>query len=93
MPMTAFIGVRISWLIVARKALFASLAASAAARASCVSLNRRTFWIAITAWSAKVCSRSISARVKALTGRAEHRDHAERLALADQRDVQAVRKP
>ncbi len=29
MPMTAFIGVRISWLIVARKALLASLAASA----------------------------------------------------------------
>ncbi len=24
--------------------------------ASCVSLNSRTFWIAITAWSAKVCS-------------------------------------
>ena len=35
MPITAFIGVRISWLIVARNALFASLAASAAARASC----------------------------------------------------------
>ena len=29
-PITAFIGVRISWLIVARKALFASVAASAA---------------------------------------------------------------
>ena len=60
MPITAFIGVRISWLIVARKALFASLAASAAARASWASLNRRAFWIAITAWSAKVCSRAIS---------------------------------
>ena len=48
MPMTAFIGVRISWLIVARKALLASLAVSAAARASCASLNRRAFWIAIT---------------------------------------------
>ena len=60
MPMTAFIGVRISWLIVARNALFASLAASAAARASCASLNRRAFWIAITAWSAKVLSSSIS---------------------------------
>ncbi len=34
MPMTPFIGVRISWLMVARKALLASLAASAAARAS-----------------------------------------------------------
>ncbi len=60
MPMTAFIGVRISWLIVARKALLASLAASAAARASCASLNRRAFWIAITPWSAKVWSRLMS---------------------------------
>ncbi len=33
MPMTAFIGVRISWLIVARNELFASLAASAWPRA------------------------------------------------------------
>ena len=33
MPITAFIGVRISWLIVARKALLASLAASASRRA------------------------------------------------------------
>ena len=32
-PITAFIGVRISWLIVARNALFASVAASASARA------------------------------------------------------------
>ena len=61
MPMTAFIGVRISWLIVARNELFASFAASAAARASLVSLNKRTFWIAITAWSAKVSTRAISA--------------------------------
>ena len=34
MPIMAFIGVRISWLILARKALLASLAAIAAARAS-----------------------------------------------------------
>ena len=34
MPITPFIGVRISWLMVARKALLAALAASAAARAS-----------------------------------------------------------
>ena len=60
MPITAFIGVRISWLIVARNALFASLAASAAARASCASLNRRAFWIAMTAWSAKLCSSACS---------------------------------
>ena len=32
-PITAFIGVRISWLIVARKALFARVAASASSRA------------------------------------------------------------
>ena len=32
-PMTAFIGVRISWLMVARKVLFASVASSAAWRA------------------------------------------------------------
>ena len=40
MPITAFIGVRISWLIVARNALLASLAASAWARASCASLEQ-----------------------------------------------------
>ena len=33
MPMTAFIGVRISWLMLARKSLLARLAASAASRA------------------------------------------------------------
>ena len=43
MPITAFIGVRISWLIVARNALLASLAVSAAACACCASLNRRAF--------------------------------------------------
>ena len=37
MPITPFIGVRISWLIVARNELLAALAASAAARASCAS--------------------------------------------------------
>ena len=61
MPITPFIGVRISWLIVARNSLLAWFAASAAARACLVSLNRRTFWIAITAWSANVCSRRASA--------------------------------
>ena len=64
MPITAFIGVRISWLIVARKALLASFAASAAARDSCVSLNRRAFWIAIAACSAKVWSSRCSLSVK-----------------------------
>ena len=68
MPITAFIGVRISWLIVARNELFASFAASAAARASCVSLKRRAFWIAMTAWSAKVRASAISASVNGLAG-------------------------
>ena len=35
MPMTAFSGVRISWLILARNELFARLAASAASFACC----------------------------------------------------------
>ncbi len=65
MPITAFIGVRISWLMVARNELLASLAASAAARASCASLNRREFWIAITAWSANISSSAISFEVNA----------------------------
>jgi hypothetical protein len=36
-PITAFIGVRISWLIVARKALFDCVADSASSRACCSS--------------------------------------------------------
>ena len=68
MPITAFIGVRISWLMVARNELLASLAASAAARASCACLNRRAFWIAITAWSAKVCSNDSSLSEKGRGG-------------------------
>ncbi len=43
MPMTAFIGVRISWLIVARNELLASFAVSAAARASCASSKSIAF--------------------------------------------------
>ena len=39
MPMIAFIGVRISWLIEARNALFASFAASASSRARCSSVT------------------------------------------------------
>ena len=39
MPITAFIGVRISWLIVARKALFACVADSASSRACWSSLT------------------------------------------------------
>jgi len=38
--------------------------------ASCVSLNSRAFWIAITAWSAKVCSSASSLSVNAPRDRA-----------------------
>jgi len=41
--MTAFIGVRIAWLIAARNALFAWFAPSAATVASWASANRRAF--------------------------------------------------
>ena len=41
MPITAFIGVRISWLIVARNALFACVAASASSRAC---------WSSVMSW-------------------------------------------
>jgi len=63
MPITAFIGVRVSWLMVARNALLASLAVSAAARAFWASLNKAAFWIAITAWSANISSSAISLAV------------------------------
>ncbi|MNM62983.1 hypothetical protein D3C81_743360 [compost metagenome] len=39
MPMMAFIGVRISWLMVARKLLLARVASSAASRARCTSAS------------------------------------------------------
>ena len=41
MPMIPFIGVRISWLMLARNSLFARLAASAASRACCSSSAAR----------------------------------------------------
>ena len=56
MPITAFIGVRISWLIVARNELLASFAASAAARASCASANRRALRSATPTLAAIVAS-------------------------------------
>jgi len=43
MPMTPFIGVRISWLIIARKALLAWAARSAASLAS-LSSSAERFW-------------------------------------------------
>ena len=81
MPITAFIGVRISWLIVARNELFASLAASAAARASCASWNSR----ALLQRDADVGGDRaeqplIVGVVGAFDSRALHADHAERRA-------------
>ncbi len=49
MPMIAFIGVRISWLMAARKVLLAWLACSAASCAARPSSKRRAFWMAIAA--------------------------------------------
>ena len=59
-PMIAFIGVRISWLMVARKALFAWLAASASRRADWASSSSRTFSMAIAAWRANPDKKSRS---------------------------------
>ncbi len=64
MPMTAFIGVRISWLIVARNELLASLAASACERASRASWNSRAFSMATVACSESPDRNSSSASLK-----------------------------
>ena len=59
MPMIAFMGVRISWLMVARKALLASFAASAARRAACASSKSRAFSMAELSREA-ICCRLVS---------------------------------
>ena len=70
MPITPFMGVRISWLMLARNSLFARVAASAASRAAPMSSNmfteaicmscraRRSFWS-----SRSLCSASASLSV------------------------------
>ena len=68
--MTAFIGVRISWLIVARNALFASVAASAASPAS---------WSSVMSWYMLTDRRCSPATV---TGAAHELDVHERAVLA-----------
>jgi hypothetical protein len=60
MPSTPFIGVRISWLIIAKNVDFAWLAASASAHFWRNSETSRAFSMAITAWSAKVATSAIS---------------------------------
>ena len=62
--------------------------------ASCVSLNRRTFSIAITAWSAKVCSSSIWCAAEAPGLAPGDGEHADRRAVAPQRHAEhMLRKP
>ena len=53
-PMMALSGVRSSWLILARNCDLCWLASASWRLLSWISSNRRTFSIAITAWSAKV---------------------------------------
>ena len=58
--MIAFSGVRSSCDMLARNSLLCWLAASSWRLLSWISLNSRAFWMAITAWSAKVFSSSRS---------------------------------
>ena len=78
MPITAFIGVRISWLIVARNALLASLAASAAARASCVSLEQARVLDRDHGLVGEVSSSAISLSVNGCGGWRERRQWSRR---------------
>ena len=66
--MTAFIGVRISWLIAARNVLLARSASSAASRAASPSRNRRALSMAIAACCDMPTSRSRSFSVNCLLG-------------------------
>ena len=56
---------------------------------ACTSSNSFTFWIAITAWSAKVCSELDLAVGERAGLRARQRDHADRLAVAQQGNQRA----
>src|SRR5471032_1779032 len=60
-PMMAFIGVRISWLILARKSLLARVEASASARACWMARIASAFWKADTNGSRSAMNRSSSA--------------------------------
>src|SRR5215510_7723039 len=57
--MMALSGVRSSWLMLARNCDLCWLAISSWRLFSWISVNRRTFWMAMTAWAAKVSSNSI----------------------------------
>src|SRR5262245_52440694 len=60
--------------------------------ASLVSLNSRTFWIAITAWSAKVCSRLHMVGGKQAGLDARHADRADDTSVASERHQQPAAK-
>ena len=55
---------------------------------ACTSSNRRTLPIAITAWSAKVCSRAICLSLKGWTSLTTEADHSNAFVLAQQRNTQ-----
>ena len=60
-PMIAFIGVRISWLMLARKTLLARLAASEASRAASSSTERSdSTRLASSSWRVRSATRSSS---------------------------------
>ena len=77
-----------SWLITRRISLVAVCCSSASVRSrlrASSSVNSRTFSIAITAWSAKVCSSAICVVGKRPGLRPADDDRADRLALAQHR--------
>ena len=90
-PMIAFIGVRISWLIAARNALFAWFASSAAAVASWASANSRAFSIAIDACWESPTRKSRSAWMNGSPPGAPDRHHpGDPVAGDERRDHQAL---
>ena len=86
--MIAFSGVRSSWLMLARNSLLCWLAISSCRLLSWISRNSRAFWMAITAWSAKVCANATSLGSKAPRLGTQDADAADARAIAHQRHEQ-----
>ena len=79
MPRTPFIGVRISWLMLARNSLFARLAASATSFAFCNSASARRRWMTSPVSSfVRSSTRSASSRPRACRCRTRTRWPARR---------------
>ena len=91
--MIAFSGVRSSCDMLARNSDLWWLATSSWRLLSWISWNRRAFWIAITAWSAKVFSRPISLSVNGRTSARMTRDRADAAPLAASARTRAERLP